>query len=180
MGGESSKTVIKYVPVESQIDIKRQLDESLAEVHKQKCLVTENIVEQIQLQQNAVIMKYSDLTDKGEIVKDIRGIVKGDHAVEFLADHAEKMIDVFQNSKAMKELQRWNQVKKIKRCGNKVVGMELHYKVIITDEKVGALSRFVGGTNETVVILAYKYIEHALSTDPSTLPDEEKLKALSF
>ncbi|XP_028398630.1 uncharacterized protein LOC114522196 [Dendronephthya gigantea] len=180
MGISYSTALIQQVTEESQIDIKRQLNEMLAEVDQQKCLVTENVMEQIQLHQNSVVMRYSDLTDKGEITKDIRGIVKGENAVEFLSEHAGKMIDVFENSKAMKELQRWNQVKKIKRCGNKVVGMELHYKIIIMDKQVGVMSHVGRGTKETIVILAYKYIEHALSTDPSALPDEEKLKALRF
>ena len=58
--------------------------------------------------------------------------------------------------------------------------MELHYKVVITEEKVGAFSSVGRGTTETFVILGYKFIQHALSTDPNTLPDDEKLKALRF
>ncbi|XP_028398629.1 uncharacterized protein LOC114522195 [Dendronephthya gigantea] len=180
MGGSSSTATIKCLPQESQTDVKEQLKESLAEVSDQKCLVTQNVVEQMQLHQNAVIMTYHELTDKNKIVEDIRGVVKGENAVKFLSSHAEKMIDVFQNSKAMKELQRWNQTKKIRVVGNKVVGQELHYKIIILDKQVGVMSHLGRGTKETMVILAYKYIEHALSTDPSALPDEEKLKALSF
>jgi hypothetical protein len=62
------------------------------------------------------------------------------------------------------------------KCGNKTVGMELHYKVVITEEKQGMLGR----GKDTVVILGYKFIAHVLDVDPNALPDDTDLKALRF
>lgn len=65
--------------------------------------------------------------------------------------------------------------------------MELHYKVIITEEKFGMFRR-IGGlrrigelwADDTVVILGYKFIQHALDVNPAKLPDDEAVKALRF
>ena len=66
------------------------------------------------------------------------------------------------------------------KCGDKTVGMELHYKVMITEEKKGMMAKVGGGSTDTVVILGYKFIAHALDVDPEELPDDENLKALRF
>lgn len=65
--------------------------------------------------------------------------------------------------------------------------MELHYKVIITDEKFGMFQRIAGlrrkgelWADDTVVILGYKFIKHALDIDPAKLPDDDAVKALTF
>mgnify|MGYP002804387164 FL=1 len=52
--------------------------------------------------------------------------------------------------------------------------MELHYKVVITEDK----SMLHG--KSTVVVLGYKFISHVLDVDPSTIPDDQDLRALTF
>ena len=65
------------------------------------------------------------------------------------------------------------------KCDDKTVGMELHYKVIITEKK-GMLAKVGVGTTDTVVILGYKYIAYTLDVDPKNLPDDASLKTLRF
>ena len=52
--------------------------------------------------------------------------------------------------------------------------MELHYKVVITENK-----KYIQANN-AIVILGYKFIKSALSTDPNELPKDEDLEALHF
>jgi hypothetical protein len=66
------------------------------------------------------------------------------------------------------------------KCGDKTVGMELHYKVMIIEEKKGIMATVGRGTTDTVVILGYKFIAHALDVDPEELPDDKDLRSLRF
>ena len=62
------------------------------------------------------------------------------------------------------------------RCDNSAIGMELHYKVMIAEEKTGMLKL----STDTVVVLGYKFIQYALNVDPSTIPDDQQTKALTI
>ena len=97
--------------------IAKQLKETKEEVTRQKPLITENVIQQLDSKEDSMIMKYSALQDIEEISKNIESIFKDEHAVRFLTDAAKKMVGAFKSSSAMKELQRWNQVKKV-RNGN--------------------------------------------------------------
>ncbi|XP_046861216.1 uncharacterized protein LOC124454452 [Xenia sp. Carnegie-2017] len=151
-----------------------QLKQTKKEVREQRPLITQNVIEQIYSQEDSMVIRYSNLKDISEITNHLETIFKDEQALEFLTNAAQKMISAFKSSEEMTELCRWNQVKKIQKCGDQVVGMELHYKVVINEDKN------VIRANDTIVILGYKFIKSALSTKVHNLPGEQDLKALRF
>ena len=154
--------------------IDKTLKETQNEVSQQKPLITENVIQQLTTKEDSMVLKYSDLQDARQISDHIEKIFKDEYAVQFLTEAAKKMIAVFQDSSEMKKLLRWNQVQKVTKCGSKTVGMELHYKVVITEDKSMLHAK------STVVVLGYKFISHVLDVDPSTIPDDQDLRALTF
>ena len=56
-----------------------------------------------------------------------------------------------------------------------VVGMELHYKITMTESKAN-----LWNSTDTVVVLGYKFIQYAMNVRPADLPDESSLKQLTF
>jgi hypothetical protein len=58
--------------------------------------------------------------------------------------------------------------------------MELHYKVVITEQKTGVMAKVGRGTTDTVVLLGYKFISQVLDVDANQLPNDEDLRSLRF
>ncbi len=54
--------------------------------------------------------------------------------------------------------------------------MELHYKVMVVEERRGRLDV----STDTVVVLGYKFMQHALDVDPKGIPDDEAVRSLRF
>ena len=90
----------------------KELEKTKAEVSELKPLITENVIQKLTSNEDAMVLRYSDLNDATKISKHIQDIFKDEHAVQFLTDAAEKMITVFHSSEEMTKLERWNQVQK--------------------------------------------------------------------
>jgi hypothetical protein len=98
----------------SALNVDRQLETIRNEVRQQERLITENVIQEMTVKEDTLVMRYSDLKDMTEISEQIQKIFEGEQeAVQFLKEAASKMIAVFHSSSAMKELLRWNQVKKV-------------------------------------------------------------------
>ena len=111
MGGSSTKVVEVQVPV---FQIENQLATIRNEVEQQQPLITKNVKQELLTKQDTMVLRYSDLKDKREISNHIQTMFKNEPlAVQFLTDAAEKMVTVFHGSSELKELTRWNQVKKV-------------------------------------------------------------------
>jgi hypothetical protein len=65
----------------------------------------------------------------------------------------------------------------MKSDDGKTVGMELHYKLIITKQKTGVFG--TGGT-DTIVVVGYKIITNVLDIDAAHLPSKRALNMLEF
>ena len=121
-------------------------------------------------------MRYSQLTDKEQVVRDIRGIFSGFPILEFLVETASKLVSTMASSEELKEILRWQERKMVKRVGNKVYGIEAHYKIKILEETKGTKFK----SKDTVVLIAYKCIAHVMDHNPAEFPDDEEHKQLTF
>ena len=79
----------------------------------------------------------------------------------------------------MTEILRWQEHKIMKRIGNQVYGIEAHYKVKLLEETEGEYMGF-RSSKETVVLIAYKCLAHAMDLNPEDYPDEETFKQITF
>lgn len=181
MGGSSSKEVVQTVYVESDESkrirmlgkLDRQLDDLKHEVISVKPLINQNVRETIASEEDALLMRYSQLQDTKEIEKNIREIFVNFPALDFLVDTATKMISAVNKSEELTELLRWHERKVIKRSGRRVYGLELHYKVKILEEDKGRIRTH----KETVVLIAYKCLAHVMDLNPDEYPDDEEMQA---
>ena len=64
----------------------------------------------------------------------------------------------------------------MKRVGDKVYGMEIHYKVKILEGTKG----WVVKKKDTVILVAYKALAHTMDLRPEEYPDDEELQQLKF
>lgn len=80
------------------------------------------------------------------------------------------------SSEELQEILRWQERKMVKRVGDKVYGIEAHYKVKVLEETKGTVFR----SRDTVVLIAYKCIAHAMDLNPADFPDDEEHKQLTF
>lgn len=184
MGSSSSKEVVRYVESDeskrmrllSQLD--KQLEELKQEVTSVEPAIKTNVRETVRLEQDALLMRYSQLQDKDRVVYDIRNIFAGFPLLEFLVETATKLVTTMTSSEELKEILRWQERKMVKRIDNKVYGIEAHYKVKILEESKGSVPGFK--SSDTVVLIAYKCIAHAMDLDPQDIPDDEEHQQITF
>lgn len=171
------------------------------EVHGVEEIITDGTP--IKSLEDVLLLQYEGLQDSRAVKKNITDLCKGFPALELLIDAATSMIGAVQQTKELKKLFRWQQRKIVQKVPGdrprdpwKVVGLELHYKVKVVEEKeiAGAVrkvwssvSDFLKGTNsqedkkKTIVMLAYKIIaKYMPDLDPDKFLDKEQLHALTF
>lgn len=179
-----TQTVIKEVESDESKRIRllgqldNQLKELKAEVTSVQPSIKENVRETIFLEQNAVMIRYSELKNKQKIVEHVKEMFGNFPLLEFLVDTATTLVRVMASSEEMKELLRWHDKKLVKRVGNKVYGIEAHYKVKVLEEIKG--NRITGMSKDTVVMIAYKCLSHAMDLDPEDFPDDKALAQIKF
>jgi len=184
MGKTSSKEVIRYVESDESKRIRllgqldRQLEELKQEVTSVEPAFKTNVRETVRQHQDALLMRYSELQDKDQVIQHIQNIFGGSPLLEFLVETATRMVSTMISSHELKEILRWQEQKVVKRVGNKVYGMEAHYKVKLLEESKGNLPGF--RSRDTVVLIAYKCIAHTMNLNPQDFPDEEEHKQLTF
>ena len=179
-----TQTVIKEVESDESKRIRllgqldNQLKELKAEVTSVQPSIKENVRETIFLEQNALMIRYSELKNKQKIVEHVKQMFGNFPLLEFLVDTATTLVSVMASSEEMKELLRWHDKKLVKRVGDKVYGIEAHYKVKVLEEIKG--NRITGMSKDTVVMIAYKCLSHAMDLDPEDFPDDKALAQIKF
>ena len=189
MGGESSKpkTIVKTVYVESDESkrarvlskLENQLEQLKEEVVSVEPSIQKSVKETVYVEQDALLMRYSQLKDKSKIEQDIRNMFGDFPLLGFIVDTASRMVTAMTSSEEMTEILRWQERKIVKRIGNQVYGIEAHYKVKLLEETKGEYMGF-RSSKETVVLIAYKCLAHAMDLNPEDYPDEETFKQITF
>ena len=184
MGKTPSKEVVIQVESDESKRIRllgkldNQLKELQAEVTSVEPSIKENVKETIHLEQDALLMRYSELSNKQLIVEHVKQIFGDFPLLEFLVDTSTTLVSVMASSEEMKELLRWHEKKLVKRVGNKVYGIEAHYKVKVLEETKGNM--VTGKSKDTVVLIAYKCLSHTMDLDPEDFPDDKELEKIKF
>lgn len=179
MGGSSSKEVVVYIESDESKRIRllgkldKQLESLKQEVVSVKPSIKDNVLETISSEEDALLLRYSQLQDTKEIEKNIREIFVDFPALDFLIETATKMISAVNMTEELTEILRWHERREIKRYGQRVYGLELHYKVKILEEDRGRIRSH----KETVVLIAYKCLAHVMNLDPNEYPDNEEMTA---
>lgn len=190
MGSSSSKPtevvkeVVRYVESDESkrrrlLDqLEKQLEELKQEVTTVQPAINSNVLHTVCQEQDALLMRYSQLTDKEQVIRDIQSIFGGFPLLGFLVETASKLISTMASSDDLKEILRWQERTMVKRVGDKVFGIEAHYKVKVLEESKGVVPGFK--SKDTVVLIAYKCCAHAMDLDPKEFPDDEEHKKLTF
>ena len=189
MGSSSSKPqtpkeVVKFIESDESKRIrllgqlKNQLEELKQEVITVEPVFSTNVRYTVCQEQNALLMRYSQLTDREQVVRDIEGIFSGFPLLGFLVETATKLVSTMASSQELQEILSWQERKMVKRVGEKVYGIEAHYKVKLLEETKGNM--LTGRSKDTVVLIAYKCIAHVMDLNPAEFPDDEELKQLTF
>lgn len=188
MGSSSSKQtpkeIVKYVESDEskRIRLLGQLQKQLEEL-KQEVITVEptfrsNVRETVTVEQDALVMRYSELTDDKEVLCHIRRIFGGVPLLEFIVETATKLVNTMTSSEELQEILRWQERKTVKRVGDNVYGLEAHYKVKVLKETKGTVPGFK--SKDTVVLIAYKLLTHLMDLNPAEFPDTEELKQITF
>lgn len=181
---QTPKEIVKYVESDESKRIRllgqleKQLEQLKQEVITVEPTINSNVRETVRQEQEALLMRYSQLTDKEQVVRDIRGIFSGFPILEFLVETASKLVSTMASSQELQEILRWQERKMVKRIGDKVYGIEAHYKVKVLEETKGNVPGFK--SKDTVVLIAYKCIAHVMDLNPAEFPDDEEHKKLTF
>jgi len=184
MGSQSSKEVVRYVESDESKRIRllgqleNQLEQLKQEVITVEPVISKNVRQTVRQEQDALLMRYSQLADKERIVRDIREIFGGFPLLDFLVETATKLVSAMTSSEDLKEILRWQERTIVKRVGRQVYGMEAHYKVKVLEETKGSVPGFK--SKDTVVLIAYKCIAHAMDLNPAEFPDDKEHKKLTF
>ena len=189
MGGESStpKEVVRTVYVESDESkrakvlskLENQLEQLKKEVASVEPSIKQDVKQTVSLEQDALLMRYSQLKDKAKIEEDVRNMFGNFPMLNFIVDTASRMVAAMTSSEEMTEILRWHERKIVKRIGNQVYGLEVHYKVKLLEETKEA---YMGlkSSRETVVLIAYKCLAHTMDLNPEEYPDDETFKQITF
>ena len=179
---QTPKEIVKYIESDESKRIRllgqleKQLEQLKQEVITVEPTINSNVRETVRQEQEALLMRYSQLTDKEQVVRDIRGIFSGFPILEFLVETASKLVSTMASSQDLQEILRWQERKMVKRVGNKVYGIEAHYKVKVLEETKGTVFK----SKDTVVLIAYKCIAHVMDLNPEEFPDDEEHRQLTF
>ena len=119
MGSSSSKTIVVEKCSHSSgcqcaiVDIEKKERAIKEEISQQEPLITQNVRQQLEYHEDVLIVKYNELRNRSHIISHLEQIFKGDNVMQFLKEQATRMVTVFQDSAEMKQLSRWNSVKKV-------------------------------------------------------------------
>ena len=187
---------IKECEAAVQEILDKQLNEMKDEVKEVEQIITDKVRSTVKSIEDSVLLSYEQLEDISKIEANIEQVFKGFPAVGILVDTATNMIAAMKNTEELKKMFRWQQRKMIQRMSgkpgepDKVMGLELHYKVKIIEESTaaGMWSKFSGfvmhapapDKKKTIVLVAYKCLAHAMNLDADDYLDKEELDSLVF
>ena len=189
MGGGSSKVevreVVRYVESDESkraavlAKLDHQLEDLKKEVNLVPQIINDNVKTTVSKLEDATLLRYSQLQDMTKIEENIKQVFKGFPVMQVIVEAASNMIAAMNATEELTEILRWQQRKLVKRGGDKVYGLEVHYKVKILEE-TKALGWIGNKKKETVVLVAYKAIAHSMDLNPADYPDDEELLQLKF
>lgn len=156
--------------------LENQLESLKKEVVSVQPCISDGVKETVFSEQDALLMRYSQLSDRGTIEKNIQEVFGKFPVLEFIIDTATRMISAMQTTEEMTEILRWQERKLVKRVGSKVYGIEAHYKVKIMEKDKGTFKT----NKETVGLIAYKLLAHVMDRPADDFPDDEELKCVTF
>lgn len=189
MGGSSSKEseVINQVAPDADEQqkvvllerLEKQVQELREEIKEIPPSFTDEIKETVSMEEDVMLLRYADLKDKSIIQRNIQDIFSKHPILEFIMETAKSMISSMSTTQEMTDAMRWNNRKLVKRVGNKIFGLEAHFKVQLLEKKE---SHNLGLTSsrDTILIVAYKCRAHSIEGDPESFPDEQDMKHLKF
>lgn len=183
----SSESKVKEIVDKVSDDVQRtklreelnsQLDELREEVNLVEPSIQDNVKQTIFVMKDATLIRYKDLAERKKIVEHVREMFGKYPLAEFLIDTTATLVNVMSSTEEMKELFRWHERKMVKRVGNKVFGVEVHYKIKMLDETKGLIPGLK--TKDTVVLIAFKCLNHAMDLNAADYPNDEEYKHLTF
>ena len=159
--------------------LENQLEELKKEVTSMEPSIQQDVKNTIYQEEDALLVRYSQLKDKAKIEEDIKKIFGNFPLLDFIVDTACRMVTAMTSSEEMTEVLRWQERKIVKRIGDQVYGIEAHYKVKMLEETKG---EYMGlkTSKETVVLIAYKCLAHVMELKPEEYPDAESFKKITF
>lgn len=159
------------------LELSNQLDQLKKEVDSVEPSIQDHVKETIFTVKDATIIRYKDLSEREKIVDHVSQMFGKFPLAEFLIDTTTTLVSIMSSSEEMKERLCWYERKMVKCVGRKVYGVEVYYKIKMLDETKGLLSK----TKDTVVLIAYKCLNHAMNLDPADYPnDDEEYIQLKF
>lgn len=157
------------------VSLDNQLAHLKQEVKTVEPIIKDNIKSEVNTVEDATLLRYSQLEDMKSIEENIKQVFKGFPAMNVLVDAAANLVAAMNSTDELTEILRWHQRKVVKRVGDKVYGVEVHYKVKILEESKGYAWK---SKKETVVMVGYKAIASVMDLDPREYPDKDELEAV--
>lgn len=188
MGGSSSKenVVQKIDPNADEQQkvillerLEKQVESLRAEIKELPPAFTKDIKETVSMEEDVMLLRYADLRDKSVIQTNIKEIFCNHPLVDFITDTATSLVSSMSSTQEMTDAMRWNERKMIKRVGDKIFGLEAHFKVQLV-EKEKSHNLGLTHSRETFLMVAYKCRAHSIQGDPTNYPDAEDFKQLTF
>ena len=181
---ESVREVVKYVESDESKRIRligqleKQLDELKSEVTSVEPSIKENVKSTVFQDQDALLLRYSQLTDKEMVVKHIKKVFGKFPLLDFLVETLSVLVSIMVSSEEMEEMLRWHEKTMVKRVHDRVYGIEAHYKVKILEETKGNTPGVK--SKDTVVLIAYKCFSHVMDLQPEDFPDTKAYEQITF
>ncbi len=147
------------------------------EVKKIPAVIRENIHFEKDRKEDALLITFNELQTKETISKAIQTLFSSFPFVNILVEAVNGMVALMDGGEggSVKEILRWQERSFKRRLGNKVIGMEYHYKVKILDETKG----WVGmRKKKTILMIGYKAVIYMMTLDPNDFPDEDEMKKI--
>ena len=110
-------------------------------------------------EKDVMITKHSALSDTTVIKKTIRDMLASFPLVDVLVENvAMVVLAALEHAKESSVIIRWHAHHFVERVGDKVYGMEAHFKVKMLEEDKGRIR----SNKEVVVLIAYKCLAHTM------------------
>ena len=171
---EESKHMKLIYQLENQL---KQLKEEVTNV---PAVITESdgVKKTVDTIQDAVVIRYTDLTDSSVLKDNVEALFKKSPAKELVSESAVTVLQTLRTTREMKEINRWYEQKRFERNGNKVFGIELHYTVRAFEEKKGV--QYLNASKDTVVMIAYKVAVHTMNGELEDYATKEEMEAIQL
>ena len=165
--------------IEQREDMAKHLEGLKAEVIGVAPDITESVKSTFVEENDALVVKYKDL-NKYDIRKSIDLLFPTFPDKEFIVATASSMMQAIGSVSSMQEAMRWHDRKAMKRIGNRVFGLETHYKILVLRTNQGSkYNPWHRPSSEETLLIAYKVFAHMMDLDVDNYPDDETMRMLA-